>query len=268
MQNYEETVLFWLQPSDTIEEDLQKDIDSLQEIIKDTRVFYDRDQCIETLPSIIDQTIFLVLGPGQSDLIDILSSFTYLEYIYLQEPAHFLYKSQVRGVFPQTKQLIHQLQKDIKTVHNTYTHLSLSTSGELQQPQISTQDLQCRTVEFKWIQVLFDILLNTARPTENIHKDLLDECRLIYRGNKPQTRFIDEFAAEYEPSKAIWWYTRDTFLYRLINMALRTENMVIIWKFRYIIQDIYQQLKFMHERQKNATIGMYQNSASRQTFSQ
>jgi hypothetical protein len=101
------------------------------------------------------------------------------------------------------------------------------------------------------------VLLHTSRPTENIHQDLLDECRLIYRGNKAQTGFIDEFEEKYEPSKAIWWYTRDTFLYRLINMALRTENMVIIWKFRFIIQDIYQQLKTMHQKQRNQAISMY-----------
>jgi hypothetical protein len=267
MQNYDEIVLFWLQPSNAINENLREDIDSLQEIINDTRVFYDRDQCIETLQSIVDQTIFLVLGIGQSDLIDILSSFTYLEYIYLQEPSHFPYTSQVRGVFRETKQLLHQLKKDIKTVHNTYTHLGLSRDGELQQPQNSTQNLQCRAVEFKWVQLLFEVLLNTTRPTENIHEDLLDECRLIYRGNEPETRFIDEFAAEYEPSKAIWWYTRNTFLYKLINMALRTENMMIIWKFRFIIQDIYQQLKSMHEKQKNATIGMCQSTTSRKKFS-
>jgi hypothetical protein len=101
------------------------------------------------------------------------------------------------------------------------------------------------------------VLLRTPRPTENIHKDLLDECRRIYRENKAQTQFINAFETEYQPSKAIWWYTRDTFLYRLINMALRTENMVIIWKFRFIIQDIYQQLKTMHQEQRNKAIGMY-----------
>jgi hypothetical protein len=252
MQNYDEIVLFWLQPSNASEENLRE----VREIINDTRVFNDRDQCIETLPSIVDQTIFFVLGSGQSDLLDILSTFTYLDYIYLTEPTHFPYTSQVRGVFSEMKQLIYQLKKDIKTVHNSYTHLHLTKSGDLKQPHTTTQDLQYRTVEFKWIQAIFDVLLQTARPTENIHKDLLDECRLIYRGNTAQTRFIDEFEEKYEPSKAIWWYTRDTFLYRLINMALRTENMVIIWKFRFIIQDMYQQLKTMHQKQRSEAIGM------------
>lgn len=252
MQDYEETVLFWLKASDTTQEGFREDIDCMREIFKDIRIFNDRDQCVETLPSIVDQTIFLVLGPGQSDLIDILSTFDYLEYIYLQERAsYFPYPSQIRGVFPQTKQLFHQLAKDIKTAQNNHTHLHVSKGRELQQPQASTQNLQLRTFEFKWIQMLFDVLLNTTRPTEDIYQDLLDECRLIYRGNETQTGFIDEFEAEYEPSKAIWWYTRQTFLYQILNMALRTENMIIIWKFRYIIQDIYHQLKSRHENQKS-----------------
>jgi hypothetical protein len=267
MQNSDGIVLFWLQPSNAIKENLREDIDSLGEIINDTRLFYDRDQCIETLPSIIGQTIFFVLGSGQSDLVDILSTFTYIDYIYLSEPSHFRYTSQIRGVFPEIKQLLHQLKNDIKTVEISYTHLYLTTSGDLIQPQISTQNLQYRTKEFKWIQVIFDVLLQTSRPTENIYKDLLDECRLIYRGNKTQTQYIEEFEEKYEPSKAIWWYTRDTFLYRLINMALRTENMVIIWKFRFIIQDIYQQLKTMHEKQRNRPISMCEYIFNRQKFS-
>lgn len=257
MQDNDETVLFWLQPSNANKENLREDFDSLQEIINDTRIFYDRDQCVETLLSIVNQIIFLVLGPGESDLLNILSSFNYIHYIYLSEPPHFPYTSKVRGVFPEIKQLIHQLKKDIKTVEDSYMHLSLTTSGDLKQPQISTQNLQYRKNEFKWIQILFYVLLHTPRPTENVYKDLLDECRLIYRQNKAQIRLINEFETEYHPSKAIWWYTRDTFLYRLINMALRTENMVIIWKFRFIIQDIYQQLKTMHQEQRNKAISMY-----------
>lgn len=180
MQNYDEIILFWLQPSYASEENLREDIDSLREITNDTRVFYDRDECIETLASIIGQTIFLVLGSGQSDLIDILSTFTYVDYIYLSEPSHFPYTSQIRGVFPEINQLIHQLKNDIKTAEISHTHLYLTTSGDLIQPQISTQDLQYRMKEFNWIQVIFDVLLHTFRPTENIHQDLLDECRLIY----------------------------------------------------------------------------------------
>ena len=198
MQNSDGIVLFWLHPSNASEENLREDIDSLQEIINDTRVFYDRDQCIETLSSIIGQTIFLVLGSGQSDLIDILSTFTYVDYIYLSEPSHFPDTSQIRGVFPEIKQLLHQLKKDIKTAEISYTHLYITTSGDLIQPQISTQNLQYRTKEFNWIQVIFDILLRTSRPTENIHQDLIDECRLIYRGNKAQTQYIDEFEEKYD----------------------------------------------------------------------
>jgi hypothetical protein len=51
------------------------------------------------------------------------------------------------------------------------------------------------------------------------------------------------------------WYTRDSFLYRVVNMALRSKNIVIIWKFRFIIQDIYQQLEALHEKQRKESKG-------------
>jgi hypothetical protein len=71
---------------------------------------------------------------------------------------------------------------------------------------------------------------------------------------------IEEFAQEYDSSKAIYWYTKDSFVYRDINMALRTDNILIIYKFRFIIQDIYRQLKTLYEQQKKTSIGKDERS--------
>ncbi|CAF1656136.1 unnamed protein product, partial [Didymodactylos carnosus] len=41
--------------------------------------------------------------------------------------------------------------------------------------------------------------------------------------------------------------TRDSFLYRLLNKALRTDNIDIIFKYRFFISDLHQQLYELHE---------------------
>jgi hypothetical protein len=267
MQIYDRTVLIWLLPSEADPENLPVELNTLTDIIADTRFFIDRDECIGVLPSIVNETIFLVLGAGQSDLVNILSTFPYLRYIYLSEPHNYACISQVRGVFAETKQLLYQLAIDVKIVRDSDTHLSVSSSGDCNRPQTSIHELKSRRVEFKWTEMLLDILLRMPKPIKHIFDDLLNECRCIHRDNRCQTQLIDEFEKEYEPSKAIWWYTRDSFLYRLINMALRTKNIMIILKFRFIIQDIYQQLKAMHEEQRNVLIGMCESVASLLQFS-
>jgi hypothetical protein len=257
--NYEGTVLFWLLPSHAQEDDFSVYIASLQKIINDTRVFFDPDQCIDDLESITDLTIFLVLGPTRSDLLPILHSFEHLRHIYLSEPHQFTENtSQVRGVFPTIIQLLPQLTKDVRMAQYRHPHLTVTSEGDPTQPHRSIADLQTSKADFQWKQALIDIVLDIPTPpAENIHKDLIDEWRIVYQSNTGQTKYINEFEENYDPSNAIYWYTRDTFLYKMVNMALRTENIAVIWRLRFYIQDLYQQLKRLHAEQKQISTGMY-----------
>ena len=40
----------------------------------------------------------------------------------------------------------------------------------------------------------------------------------------------------YSSETAIWWYTRDSFIYRILNKALRTQNIQILISFRFLIK--------------------------------
>ena len=55
--------------------------------------------------------------------------------------------------------------------------------------------------------------------------------------------FVREFEKDYRSDKALWWYTRDSFLYRMLNKALRVQNIDLLFLLRFVIGDIYQQLK-------------------------
>ncbi|CAF3939960.1 unnamed protein product [Rotaria sp. Silwood1] len=81
---------------------------------------------------------------------------------------------------------------------------------------------------------------------DSAKKNLLDISRQQYIGNNEELSKIADFEANYTADKAIWWYTRNSFLYRLLNRALRTENFDVIYKFRSFIADLHQQLKRMH----------------------
>ncbi|UJR34621.1 hypothetical protein I4U23_027398 [Adineta vaga] len=73
-------------------------------------------------------------------------------------------------------------------------------------------------------------------------KELIDVCHQEYKNDQKELQFIEEFRSQYVPDKAIHWYTRNTFLFRLLNQALRTQNIDIIFKLRLIIVDIYKEL--------------------------
>ncbi len=54
-----------------------------------------------------------------------------------------------------------------------------------------------------------------------------------------ELRNIYEFENNYSSEKALWWYTRESFFYKTLNKALRTQNIHL----RSYINDIYDQLE-------------------------
>ena len=77
--------------------------------------------------------------------------------------------------------------------------------------------------EFVWIRAMKEACLQTEK-TDKVMKQMLDRFRLVYRRDMIELKKIDEFEKNYHPNDAINWYTRDSFLYRIINQSLRTQN--------------------------------------------
>ncbi|CAF1385399.1 unnamed protein product, partial [Adineta steineri] len=64
-----------------------------------------------------------------------------------------------------------------------------------------------------------------------------------------QLNTIDEFKRNYHPEKAIWWYTRECFIYELLNQALRTLDADTIINMGFFIHDLHQQINQLYQRQ-------------------
>ncbi|CAF1334985.1 unnamed protein product [Rotaria magnacalcarata] len=89
---------------------------------------------------------------------------------------------------------------------------------------------------------LMDILCHLSSKSDIINEKMLERCRLYCQGNEVELHKIDLFENNYHSDNAIHEYTKDTFLYRILNRALRTEDMGTILDFRYFIVDLYNQL--------------------------
>ena len=72
---------------------------------------------------------------------------------------------------------------------------------------------------------------------------MIQLCKKEYENNPKELVFVGEFEKDYRSDKALWWYTRDSFLYRMLNKALRVQNIDLLFLLRFVIGDIYQQLK-------------------------
>ncbi|CAF3609892.1 unnamed protein product [Rotaria socialis] len=75
-------------------------------------------------------------------------------------------------------------------------------------------------------------------PSDKAKEELIKFSREYYRGNRREYKTITEFEKSYDSDKSIYWYTKDSFLYRLVNKALRTEDVGQLHLFRFFISDL------------------------------
>jgi tetratricopeptide (TPR) repeat protein len=96
-----------------------------------------------------------------------------------------------------------------------------------------------------------NFLLDMPNP-QIAEAEMLLLCRGYFYYNPKELAQIEEFRAEYVPSKAIWWFTRDSFVYRMLNMALQSENIQLMYTFRFLIRDLSRQLRELQLSQRES----------------
>ncbi|CAF1567879.1 unnamed protein product [Adineta ricciae] len=223
-------------------------IDQLQATGIDTYEFDDVDECVQYIVSLDpeDTFVFIWLGFGWNHLIPILHQFEQIHCIYLHEPTHHRSISKVHGVFIHPDELLQQLVRDIRvSQEGQSTHLNVFYNQET----TTIHNPQGNPIQAIWSEVLLQCLIRMPTPPTNVYGEMIKEARYFYRNNSVQLAQIDDFEKNYRREDAIEWYSRDSFVYRLVNKALRTQNLVILFKFRFIIRDIYEHLKKLYHEQ-------------------
>ncbi|CAF1583835.1 unnamed protein product, partial [Didymodactylos carnosus] len=119
----------------------------------------------------------------------------------------------------------------------------------------SSRYLIKESASFLWFQLLLNVLKEFPQATD-AQLNMLTKCEEYYRGNQKELKNIARFQKEYQPKAAIIWYTDDSFVYRLLNKALRTEDIDGLYLFRFYIIDLCKQLE--EESRKNVgTMTLY-----------
>jgi tetratricopeptide (TPR) repeat protein len=97
-------------------------------------------------------------------------------------------------------------------------------------------------VDFMYAQMLGRILMRH----KSSEKEMIEFCRRKYADSAVDLNVVDEFEDYYDACNAIFWYTRDTFLYRLLNKSLREQDVDTLYALRYFIKDLDFQLTDRH----------------------
>lgn len=205
----------------------------LQKTAQNIYRVYDINSCLATLGDNSHQSVFLIIGTNDSineGDYSKLCSFINVEYIY-----HF-------GCTDPCK-------KTRGDVSNDLSHLSQDKSFlhilPLKLLDTHMKYLNGETQKFIIRQLLIEILQH-GQCTLAAREIFVMFCRQTYGNDNVRLEQIDEYEQYFSPNCSIWWYTKNTFAFRILNKTLRENNLNSMFKIKYYICGLYDQLNDLY----------------------
>lgn len=221
-------------------------IENLRQIVDYTKLFDNVEACQQYLQNSKDHKNIFLVTSGQSGekLIPEVHGLqnVLVIYVYCQDREyHQKWASEYQKV-KKIHTVLDQLLMDLKEdVEHYLTSQRGKASGIPSKSQKSTAD------SFAWCTRLCNILVHFPFPPSCQHR-LVNFLKDYYKDNGAELKLVQEFERDYQPDKAVWWYTREAFVYRMLNCALRQCDIKIIVLFGFYIRDLYCQLKEEHDK--------------------
>ena len=119
------------------------------------------------------------------------------------------------GIYNNRNYLLESIRQTMKQIENQLIFPTFFNSTY----EKSFRELSKEQVTFFWHQLFF-IVLKDFPYDENEKIQFLKICQNYYRNNSREILFIEQFRHEYQSNQAIEWYSKDTFLYKVINKGI------------------------------------------------
>ncbi|CAF1293341.1 unnamed protein product, partial [Adineta ricciae] len=246
--------IIWLDNHNVQQTDYANRQLDLDHLIDHLKTYEDLSKCQQYISSLdkADKVFLIISGSIGEQTLPLIHELIQIACIYIfcidiykhQEWAKKFHK--IRGVFNESKAMLDRLQRDIQLLLHHFTPVNIFTMQNLKETTL--QNIDQEQAIYMWFQLLIDTMLKLPRTSQAFH-EFIEECIKRYCNNDVEKRKIEQFRAEYTKENVVQWYTRDCFLYRLINRALRTRNIDTIFKYRYLIVDLHQRLIELHQKQ-------------------
>jgi tetratricopeptide (TPR) repeat protein len=98
------------------------------------------------------------------------------------------------------------------------------------------------TIEYFQIQLILDYLMRIIyTPTDQ--KELIAMCFEQFNNDRNELHMLSEFEKKYSSDRALWWYLQDSFLYKILNYSLESQDIHNLFLFRKILRDINYQMQ-------------------------
>lgn len=281
--NNEQITLVWLDRyainnKSSFSEDIHLTKTILRELNDYVVLFDHESECLNYISSVKNETILLIVSGSYAtpNLLNTLHVSRHVDsiFIFCQDKNNYerlqtniYYK--IIGIFDEQISLCSSIKHAITLADKQSNIFALYNSDK----QKSMRDLSRESGSFIFLQLVKQVIKRMSAnnaSTDDSKQEMITKCRLYYRGNQKEMKNIDDFEENYKPNEAIKWYTRDSFLYKLINKALRTEDIDALYTYRYYIVDLCtclaENTKILRKETSNLTVyrGMKMSKSERE----
>ncbi|CAF1056517.1 unnamed protein product [Adineta steineri] len=231
--------------------DYRNTIDQLRCIINDVRIYKDADQCILFLKTIDNNKVCMVIADslGQ-DLVRRIHNMLQVNsiFIFSSNKKHSEQwatdYSKIDGVSTEITAICEAVNLVKKQCEQDTVAISfLSTNDD-----ISMKNLDQLDVSFMYSEILKGVVL-TIKFEQKDFEEFVEYCGEVFCDNKSELHILKDFKQNYCKERAIWWYTRECFLYRMLNKSLRLMDIDTIIKIGFFLSDLHYQIAQLHEQQ-------------------
>ena len=234
------------------ENDCRKSIKKLKQIVNTVNTFVDVDECINFIDKIQEETTFMITsGAFGEKTVPIIHNKKQINAIYIfcgNKTHHEKWVqewSKVKGVFTDIQLLCEALKQAAQDCDQNAISISFAPTRDATTNIVHKDTLDC---SFMYTQILKDILYTINFNDAHIN-EFLHYCRIEFAENSSELRNVNKIAKEYHDHQPIWWYTCETFLYSMLNRALRLMDVDIIIQMGFFVCDLHKNIADLHSEQ-------------------
>ena len=224
---------------------------SLMKINPAAQFYTDARLCLDLIKSITNEQLFLIIS--SMDFCELFHSFQTILAIFVydtdEEPK---ISDDERKKYPKIidrysneSDLFRSIEEKIQLIEKQTLVYSL-----FDDKQKFSIDLTKESASFLWHQMLIPILKQIPQ-NPIVLEEMMNKCADYYRNNEDELEKMEFFRRNYSSEQAIQWYTKECFLSKVLNRALKTKNIEFLSSVRLFLMDLCLEIERESEKMKN-----------------
>ena len=244
--------LVWLDADiDEYSVSYENTISHFRSAINNINTFTDEEKCIQFLEDIGDEKVCMIIsGALGQQIMPRVHDLSQLDSIFIFCSNKKYHKrwvkdwSKIKGIYTDIERLCEALKKIAEQCEQNAISISIigGRDGAVERNKDRLDP------SFMYTQIMKAIFLTIDFKQEHIDQ-FIQYCHEVLADNQKQLHYVKELAKQYHQQQSIWWYTRDTFLYSMLNRALRVMDTNVIIKLGFFISDLHRHIEQLQAEQ-------------------